>query len=112
MVYGFKVLRLMLWGSGCRVQDPEFGVQGDTFVDPAPSTFTSCVLSAAGRHMAHIRQSRPDSGLGFQIKFIKNLLVVPSSLGIGPKAIFSAHRPAGVSGLGFGVQGLGFEVWG
>ena len=30
--------------------------------------------------MAHVRQSRPDSGLGFQIKVLETFLVVPSSL--------------------------------
>jgi len=34
--------------------------------------------------MAHIRQSRPDFGLGFQLKVRKPFSVVPSSLGSGP----------------------------
>ena len=33
--------------------------------------------------MAHIRQSRPDSGLGFQVKALEPFPVVPSSLGSG-----------------------------
>ena len=33
--------------------------------------------------MAHVRQSRPDSGLGFQIKVLKTLYVVPLLLEIG-----------------------------
>jgi len=33
--------------------------------------------------MAHIRQSRPDSGRGFQVKGLKTFLGVPSSLGSG-----------------------------
>ena len=33
--------------------------------------------------MAHIRQSRPDSGLGFQVKVLKHFQVVLSSLGSG-----------------------------
>ena len=33
--------------------------------------------------MAHIRQSRPDSGLGFQVKVVHTIPVVPSSLGSG-----------------------------
>ena len=33
--------------------------------------------------MAHIRQSRPDSGLGFHVKVLKIFQVVPSSLGSG-----------------------------
>jgi len=32
---------------------------------------------------AHIRQSRPDYGLGFQVKFLKTFQVFPSSLGNG-----------------------------
>ena len=33
--------------------------------------------------MAHVRQSRPDYGLGFQVKVLKPFQVVPSSLGSG-----------------------------
>ena len=33
--------------------------------------------------MAHIRQSRPDSGLGFQANVVKTFQAVPSSLGSG-----------------------------
>jgi hypothetical protein len=29
--------------------------------------------------MARIRQSRPDSGLGFQVKVVQNILVLPAS---------------------------------
>ena len=36
--------------------------------------------------MAHIRQSRPDSGLDFQVKFLKTFKGVPSSLGRGTVA--------------------------
>ena len=36
--------------------------------------------------MAHIRQSRPDSGLGCQRKVLEAFLVVPSSLGSGEGA--------------------------
>jgi len=39
-------------------------------------------LTAAER-ICHIRQSRPDSGLGFQAKVLENFQVVPSSLGSG-----------------------------
>jgi len=34
--------------------------------------------------MAHIRQSGPDAGLGFQVKVVKAFQVAPSSLGSGP----------------------------
>ena len=37
-------------------------------------------------NMEHIRQSRPDSGLGFQVKVRKTFQVVPSSLGSGLKS--------------------------
>ena len=33
--------------------------------------------------MAHVKQSRPDSGLGFQVNVIETFRVVPSSLGSG-----------------------------
>ena len=33
--------------------------------------------------MAHITQSRPDSGLDFQVKVLKTFRAVPSSLGSG-----------------------------
>ena len=33
--------------------------------------------------MAHIRQSRPDSGIGFHVKVLKTFQVVPFSLGSG-----------------------------
>ena len=33
--------------------------------------------------MAHIRQSRPDSGLGFHVKVLQTFQVVPSSFGGG-----------------------------
>ena len=35
-------------------------------------------------NMAQTRQSRPDSGLDVQVKDIKTICVVPSSLGSGP----------------------------
>ena len=34
-------------------------------------------------NVAHVRQSRPDSGLGFQVNVLKITRVVPSSLGSG-----------------------------
>ena len=54
--------------------------------------------------MAHIRQSRPDSGLGFQVK----VGVVPSSLGLGfwverLTSVFKAHRLLYHSTLGLRV---------
>jgi len=35
-------------------------------------------------NMAHLRQSKTDPGLGFQVKVLDNFKVVPSSLGSGP----------------------------
>jgi len=52
---------LRVWGVG-------FGVQG---------------LSLRREGGVHIRQSRPDSGVGVQAKANKNFQVVPSSLGSG-----------------------------
>jgi len=40
---------------------------------------------------AHIRQSGPESGSGFQVKVLKTFYVVPFSLGSG---LGSAHHPA------------------
>ena len=37
--------------------------------------------------MAHIRQSRPDSGLGFHVKARTTFQLVPSSLGSGRECI-------------------------
>ena len=34
-------------------------------------------------NMAHLRQSRPDSGLGFQVRLLTTFHAVPSSLGSG-----------------------------
>ena len=34
-------------------------------------------------NVAPIRQSRPDSGLGFQVRVLETISVVPSSLGNG-----------------------------
>ena len=42
----------------------------------------------ANMDMAHIRQSRPDSGLGFQVKFLKTFNV-PSSLGSGFRLLYT-----------------------
>ena len=39
-------------------------------------------------NMAHIRQSRSDSGLGVQMKVLRTLSVVPSSLGNGSTVSF------------------------
>jgi len=41
------------------------------------------VASRCRANVAHIRQSRPDSGLGFQVKVLKTFKDVPSSLESG-----------------------------
>ena len=62
--------------------------------------------------MARIRQSRPDSGLGFQAKVPKTFYLVPSSLGSGIERLRRLHSldPSGVvSGSGLAkpfVSGL------
>ena len=44
--------------------------------------------------MAHIRQSRPDSGFGFQVKVLKTFRGVPSLLGSGGEATWWPRRRA------------------
>ena len=57
--------------------------------------------------LAHIRQSRPDSGLGFQVTVLKTLQVVPASRKRELLSRVLALEPAGLKawGLGFGVTG-------
>jgi len=40
-------------------------------------------------NMAHVTQSRPDSGLGFQAQVLKTFQVVPSSLDSGEQLLHS-----------------------
>jgi len=42
-------------------------------------------------NMAHVRQSRPDSGLGFQLKVLKPFEAVPSSLGRSSRIPLHRH---------------------
>ena len=44
---------------------------------------TRHIQDSQGQNSAHIRQSRPDSGLGFRVNFLKTFQDVPSSLGSG-----------------------------
>ena len=64
--------------------------------------------------MAHIRQSRPDYGLDFQVKVFKPFSVVPSSLASGAVSVVPLLVAKivgfGVWGSGFRVQSLGFRV--
>ena len=59
----------------------------------------ACTIGRANSE--HIRQSRPDSGLGFQAKVPQSFKVVPSSLGSGKhaqsasRARHTTHAPAG-----------------
>ena len=55
-------------------------------------------------NVAHVRQSRPDSGLGFQAIVLKTLSVVPSSLGSGPR-----KRSSGAACPVEGAPGKGGE---
>ena len=43
--------------------------------------------------MAQVRQSRPDSGRGFQANVLKTFQLVPSSLGSGSRETFGHWRP-------------------
>ena len=73
-------MRLTVQGLGFKLQGWGFGVQ----VSLRMSTKTAYKLGYRCRaNMAHIRQSRPDSGLGFQVKILTPFHVVPSSLGSG-----------------------------
>ena len=68
---------------------------------PASSTSLLRSIEPKSRcrpNMAHIRQSRPDSGLGFQVKFVKTFQVVPFALGSGKSTVVC------------GTQGLGEEL--
>ena len=57
--------------------------------------------------MAYIRQSRPDSGLGFHVEVPKTFQVVPPSLGNREKLIICLRLGAGGRGEGQGdVQEL------
>ena len=68
--------------------------------------------------MAHMRQSRPDSGLGFQVKVLTTIQGLTFSLvsveirdyqkSVGRVA--SGQNTVGVQGSGFMVQSSGFRV--
>jgi len=45
--------------------------------------------------MAHVRQSRPDYGLGFQVRVLKTFQAVPLSLGRRPDRIADSVPAAG-----------------
>ena len=73
--------------------------------------------------MEHIRQSGPDSGLGSQVKVLKDLEIVPSSLGRSwgfawtsdwlRRTSYEVEQRAYLRwGLGFGVWGVRFGGWG
>jgi len=46
------------------------------------------VPSRCRANMAHVRQSRPDSGIGFQVKVPEMFQVVPCSLGSGLDRVY------------------------
>jgi hypothetical protein len=61
-------------------------------LDSVKTSGVPALKSFPGRaNMAHLRQSRPDSDLGFQVNVIKTFPVVPTWLG---------------SGSGLGISGL------
>jgi len=53
-------------------------------VDATRAPRNVCALRCRA-NMAHVTQSGPDSGPGFQVKHLKSFYVVPFSLGIGPR---------------------------
>jgi hypothetical protein len=65
--------------------------RGSHTPNPTPQTMNRRIPGRTWRlcqyrcrmNMAHLRQSRPDSGVGFQEKIFKPFQVVPSSLGSG-----------------------------
>ena len=63
--------------------------------------------------MGHIRQSRPDSGLGSQVKKLKTVLVVPSSLRSGDlRKRREVRRTVSLPGAGLAVEGLRCALYG
>jgi len=77
-----------------RIRNPEPGTQNPKpgTWNPESETRNLGQAELAGRvlrwgrcraNVAHIRQSRPDAGLAFQVKFLKMFQCVPSSLGSG-----------------------------
>jgi len=49
------------------------------------------VTAICRANMAYVRQSRPYSGRGFQVKSLNRFNVVPSSLGSGPAGVGFGH---------------------
>ena len=74
---GIRVLRNV--GSGVRVFEfTSFSLGGDSRASRVTMAHGPCRAN-----MAHIRQSRPDSGLGSQANVLKRFKVVPFSLSSG-----------------------------
>jgi len=67
-------------GLGIRVSGFMFRVGGFVREEVGAGDLAGCRAN-----MAHIRQSRPDSGCGFQVKVLKTFQVFPSSLGSGTR---------------------------
>ena len=59
--------------------------------------------SLSSEDLAHVRVSRPDSGLGFQVKVLETCRGVPSSLGIGRILCIHGER------LLFSFKSTGYE---
>jgi len=76
---------LRLWGLGlCILLFP---------LPSMPPQLTGPPSFRCRANMAHVRQSRPDSGLGFQAKVLKIFSSVPSSFGPGVEPLPSCQDP-------------------
>ena len=64
---------------------------GFPFPGSLPRSVTPISTHRCQANMAQIRQTRPDSGLGFQVKVLKTFEVVPPSLGSGTQVAERTH---------------------
>ena len=82
---------------------PLYGLCEDLVQDEPTSHRVRRVRPAPLSSGAHIRQSRPDSGLGFQVKVLKLVEAVPCSLGSGVMgqraACYKILRKAEIEGV-------------
>ena len=60
---------------------------------PFYSLFSLSDQSRCQANMAHVKQSKPDSGLGFQVKVLKTFQVAPCSLRCGADEDFLGRNP-------------------
>ena len=83
-------------GTICPPRDRQFRLVTTQTPEAGPCSFCVCRRGLSPVHrfrasMAHKRQSRPDSGHGFQAKVLKTFEGVPASLGSGP-VLTGRHR--------------------